>query len=242
MPGWRRRVSPRSSRAAIASSRAAFRLAARFRTMSISSGSVVSVMSIVPSTPAASSTTSAPAQLTVLRNGSPMMAPNQPPACDMASTLATILSAPLTRWRKPRMASTLMPHPTDSLTRCSTLRRRTMATPITIEITGRANLPSPNSQPNVLSMPVPSGPAMCAYMDRIRSRPRLTSPMPQNSTSRPFATWASWDSPLRPAPDWRPDDPEDWREEGRRLPAGGVFTPVRPRDPGDDEREPLSDM
>ena len=64
--------------------------------------------------------------------------------------------------------------------------------------------------------------------------------MPQNSTSRPFVTWAREDSEGLRAP--LPAGPFP---AGRRLPDGGVFTlerPDDPRDPGDDEREPLSDM
>ena len=199
----------------------------------------MSVTNIAPARPIANNTTSAPAQLSVERSGSPMIAPNQPPACDIASTSATILSAPLTTCNKPKTASTTTVQPIAKRTRCSTLRRRTMATPIPTTTTGSANRPRPSNQPNMVSMPLPNGPAMLRYMDNTRTTPVLMSPMPQNSTSRP-RTMSRAES-AADSPDFAVDFPA-----GRLLPFGGVFTPPReppdPFEPPDDEREPLPDM
>ena len=158
------------------------------RSTAISSGTVVSVTSMVPPNAMASNTTRAPAQLSVERSGSPRTAPNQPPACDMASTLATILSSPFATCSKPRTANTTMVQPTVRRTRCSMLRRRTMATPMPTTTTGSANRPRPNSQPNEVSIASPKGPAMCRYNDNTNKMPAEISPTPQNSTSRPRTT------------------------------------------------------
>ena len=199
-----------------------------------SSGMVVSVINIVPPTAIAMRTTRAPAQLSVLRSGSPMIAPNQPPACDIASTLATILSAPFIRCRSPRMASTTMIQPIVRRRRCSTLRRRTMATPIPTTTTGRAKRPRPSNQPKVVSMASPSGPAICRYIDRTKRTPRLMRPTPQNSTSRPRTISRAAESAGADL------------AAGRLLPFGGVFTALRdpddPLGPRDEELEPLADM
>ena len=199
----------------------------------------MSVTNIAPARPIANNTTSAPAQLSVERSGSPIIAPNQPPACDIASTSATILSAPFTTCKRPRTARTTTVQPIANRTRCSTLRRRTIATPTPTTTTGSANRPRPSSQPNMVSIPLPNGPAICKYMDNTRTMPVLMRPMPQNSTSRPRTTLRT-DSPADSS-DFAVDFPE-----GRLLPFGGVFTPPReppdPFEPPDDEREPLPDM
>ena len=201
------------------------------------SGNVVSVTNMAPATPIANNTTVAPAQLRVERNGSPITAPNQPPACDMASTVATISSLPFMMCKRPKMARTTTVQPTVRRTRCSTLRRRTMATPTPTTTTGNAKRPRPSNHPNEVSMASPNGPAICRYIESTSKMPAEIRPTPQNSTSRPRTTSRAADSGAA-------------FFEGRALPLGGVFTAARepPREPDDplelrdEELEPLPDM
>ena len=129
------------------------------------------------------------------------------------------------------MASTTMVQPMARRTRCSILRRRTMATPIPTTTTGRAKRPRPNNQPNVVSIASPRGPAIWRYIDNTNKMPMLMRPTPQNSTSRPRTT-------SRAA--------ESGAAAGRLLPFGGVLTELREPadflDPCDDGREPLADI
>ena len=189
---------------------------------------------IAPAKPIADNTTSAPAQLNVDRNGSPNSAPIQPPAFDIASTSDTMESAPLMTCKRPRIATTTTDHPIARRSRCSILRRRTMATPIPAITTGSANRPKPSNQPKTVSMASPKGPAIFTYIDNTNTMPVLISAMPQNSTSRPRTTSR--------APELTSLSLEEL--DGRRFPFAGVFTFPRPDPlgPPDDEREFLPDM
>jgi hypothetical protein len=112
-----------------------------------------------PPNSAATDTTMAPAEASKLRNGSPMSAPNQPPAFPNVSKSAMIFFGPRTICRIDSEASIMTPHPIANRNRSSLRPRWMSAAPTPTRTTGTTNRPRPVNQPTRVSVPRPTGPA-----------------------------------------------------------------------------------